>query len=285
MSAYHYRTLCDITIRHAYFLDNGTTGFDDMAAPQQKEFLARFDFREVVALVPTAKTQGAMSGRKIQAIVGNEGIRLIVRTLDSDLKPVTGIEQDLVLVFALKIRHTRFAYFTDLVLDDPNSIRLFANTLIPGLTTQEKLIPRLSEMQRADESFRLSAADSETILNSHFAGEDRHGLIGLVYLRVIGDTPNHGLLNLNGETKVSPANFKLHFSTTSTHWKYIKESDDFVAETELALPLTKHGFIEINPASDFTADPPDAALDYSYPNPSLESFEITPERTYSVIFI
>jgi hypothetical protein len=255
-----------------------------MTGTQQKESLARFDFREAVALVPTAETLEAMQGRKIQAVVGNEGIRLVVRTLD-DLKPVTGIEQDLVLVFALKIRHTRFAYFTDLVLDDPNSILLFANTLIPGLATQDKLIPRLSETQLADDSFRLSAIDSEILFKSHFAGEDRHGLIGLVYLRVIGDTPNHGLLNVNGETKASPVNFKLHFGTVSTYWKYIKESDDFIAETDAALPLTKHGFIEIDPANDFTVAPPAAALDYSYPNPLLESFEITQTKTYSVIFI
>lgn len=290
MSTFNYRTLCEIHLRHAYFLDNGQDDFDAMDGVQQQQSLDRFHYTEAIDIVPTTATAAALQGRRI--VINTDGRKLMLRarTLDNSLKPVTGLEKDLVLVFALRIRHTRFAYFTDLTLDDPNRILLFANKQPSELATEVPLIPLEAEATRANDDYLLSADDSLEILKKRFRDDDRYGLLGLVYLRVEGNTLAYSLVEDNGETRATPPQFKIHFNTTSTYWKYVRPSADFMAETKTALPLTRHGFIEIDPATDLELvdnnDPiPEAALGYAYPNPLLESFEITPTKTYSVIFI
>lgn len=285
-NVFDYKTLCDVVIRHSYFLNDGETDFDDMPSQTQQDMLRKYQFTDVLQLVTSARTAETMRNHQMTVKTSNEGIRLMIRTKGNDLKPLTGLADDTIFVFGLKINHPLFSYFTRATVA-PGRAFLFANNEVydPGVIDYVEFIPLITNDQRVDDSFLLTQEDTTALLNAWFPGESQMGIIGLICLQIKGVLPALDLLSETGETTPDFPQFKVHFDTQSTYWKYKRESADFEAETWDSLPLTKHGFIHIDPNTAFTTTPPSEALNYSYPNPLLETFEATPTKLYSVIFI
>jgi hypothetical protein len=283
-NVFDYKTLCDVVIRHSYFLNDGETDFDTMPLKTQQDMLSKYQFTDVLQFVTSARTAETMRNHQMVMKTSNEGIRLMIRTKGEDLKPLTGLANDTVFVFGLKLGDPLFSYFTQAV-SMPGEVLFFPNAQADELPLSiVSLVPLITDAQRVNSNYLLVPEDTATMLDAWFPGESRVGLIGLIYIKVAAGATAYNLLS-SGDTKANFPQFKIHFNTQSTFWKYKRESVGFEAETSAPLPLTKHGFIHINPNTAFTTTPPSEALNYSYPNPLLETFEATPTKLYSVIFI
>lgn len=279
-----HRSLCEVIILHGYHLDNGLTAYDAMTDDAKAKALKKYDLRNLFDIVPTAATAQKLRNHRILSVVVNDGLRLMITTKKTDSIPLTGLADGEIFVFLMKAKSpAEFNYSTQLP-DNRSRILFFSNYQPSEITTALTPVPLMTDTKHADDSFLLNAADSTKALDLYVPAGERGGITGIICIKTKGVGATHDLLT-TGSVKANAPKFKIHFDAKKTFWKYKKESVSFVAETAVALPLTKNGFININPATDFTTTPTTTEQAYQYPNPSLGTIEITPSKTYSVIFI
>lgn len=279
-----HRSLCEVTILHGYHLDNGLTNYDSMAVDVKAKALKRFNVADIFNVVPTTVTSQKLRNHRMLSVTGSDGIHLMISTKKTDSLPLTGLADDTIFVFLLKAKNASdFTYSTELV-EDRSRILFFSNYQPAEIATVLIPIPLATDSKHADNSFLLNAADSAKVLDLYVPTEERGGLTGIICIRTKGVEATRDLLTAGAVKAIAPK-FKIHFDAKKTFWKYKKESVSFVVETKVALPLTKYGFVDINPINDFTVATNATQRAYQYPNPSLGTIEITPTKTYSVIFI
>lgn len=279
-----HRSLCEVTILHGYHLDDGLTDYDAMTADAKSKALKRYNVLDLFDIVPTQATAKELRNHRILPIVSNDGLHLMITTKKTDSIPLTGLADSEIFVFLLKAKiPAEFTYSTQLA-DDRSRILFFSNYQPVEVVTALTPIPLLSESKHADDSFLLSAADTTKVLDLYVPVAERKGITGIICIKTTGVGASRDLLTA-GSVKANSPKFKIHFDAKKTFWKYKKESVAFTVETKVALPLTRYGFIDINPINDFTTATNATQRAYQYPNPSLGTIEITPTKTYSVIFI
>ncbi|MDY8138100.1 hypothetical protein [Aquimarina sp. 2201CG5-10] len=144
----------------------------------------------------------------------------------------------------------------------------------------------------------IDSDEGKQIINQSIQKEQGKGLIGIIRLQMIGDN-NRDVIEIDNTDPEDIKNFlldpipvyKLHFDNRKTIWKYIKKSDDNELETSSVKPLTRNGFIEIEPEDDLVAPLPDDIEKYVFPNPTANIIkQVTDENTntittYSEIYI
>ena len=59
-----YKKLCECNLYHHYFLDDGTTAFDDNATLKTEQ-LAKYDFLDYASILPSEETARRLRGQKI----------------------------------------------------------------------------------------------------------------------------------------------------------------------------------------------------------------------------
>jgi len=279
-----HRSLCEVTILHGYHLDNGLTAYDAMTATEKVKAMNRYNALDIFDVVPTVATTKQLRNHRILPRVSNDGLHLLITTKKTDSIPLTRLADSEIFVFLLKAKSSaEFTYSTELS-EDRSRILFFSNFQPSEIATVLTPIPLAADSKHADDSFLLNASDSAKVLDLYVPKAERGGLTGIVCLKTKGVEATHDLLTAGAVKAIAPQ-FKIHFDAKKTFWKYKKESVSFVAETKVALPLTKNGFINIDPANAFTITPTPTEQAYQYPNPSLGTIEITPTKTYSVIFI
>lgn len=283
-STFEYKELCKVVVRHGYFLDNGADDFNSLTADEQKVALNNYQFTDMLNIVPLAHTQQLLRNLQSRVVFDNQGFKLVVKTAEGGSKPLIDFADDETFLFAIKLNHPFFPAITN-ITDSRKRLMLFANSVPDELPGFSDFMPLEADSQYADDTFLLSESDSDILKAARADTSLATGLLGFIYLRTKGNSASLDLLEANGNIKAIPPVFKIHFETRSTYWKYIKRGADFMVETNKTFPLTKKGFIEIDTTNDFDVplDPPESG--YFYPNPSLENFEFTPTKTYSVIFI
>lgn len=151
----------------------------------------------------------------------------------------------------------------------------------------------------ADVSIDDLATDAgKTIINQAIRKEKGKGLLGIIQLKMLGDN-NMDLIEIDITDPSAVKNYlldpipdyKLHFDNRKTIWKYIKKADDNELETLSVKPLTRYGFIEIDPDNDFQAPLPSEIDNYLFPNPTADLIKQTTDEntntttTYSEIYI
>ena len=279
-----HRSLCEVSILHGYYLDNGLTDYDAMTATEKFKAMKRYNVLDIFNIVPTTETAKKLRNHRMLSVNSSEGIRLMITTKKTDSLPLTGLADNEVFVFLLKAKNpSDFTYSTEL-LDDRSRVMFFSNYQPTELTTVLTPVPLATDTKHADNSFLLSTLDSTKVLDLYVPEGERGGLTGIICIKTKGIGATRDLLTA-GAVKATAPKFKIHFDAKKTFWKYKKESVSFVVETIVALPLTKYGFVDINPVNAFTTATNATQRAYQYPNPSLGTIEITPSKTYSVIFI
>ncbi|WP_139062378.1 hypothetical protein [Aquimarina megaterium] len=152
----------------------------------------------------------------------------------------------------------------------------------------------LAEVEESD----LTTDEGKHLLNQAIQAEKSKGLLGIIRLHTIGDN-NMDLIEIDNSDPNDVKNYlldptpyyKLHFDNRKTVWKYIKKSDDEELETSSVQPLTKNGFIEIDPDADIVPPLPLDIEKYTFPNPTADLIKQTTDvntnitTTYSEIFI
>lgn len=277
-----YRELFGISIRHGYWLNSGEDEFDGMNAADKENMLSGYDFRELLTVVPLSSSLPELANQRLLFHVDASGIKVIAKTLDGTLTPIIPIDDNMQLTFLLKRKDTYYDAYTDLT-HTVDQICLFTNKQPDELATTVEIIDLLSVNALITDDFLLSPADTAILLESVPLSE-RAGLIGIIRVYAKGDSTPFDLTTTADDLRASPPQFKIHFKNKHTFWKYRKVSENFEIETNSAKPLTRNGYVEIDPNTDFDSPSPDA-LTYKYPNPGLSSFEKGPSKLYSVIFI
>lgn len=282
MTISSYRELFGISIRHSFWLNSGVDEFDDMNASDQQNMLNGYDFRKLFTVTPLSSSQSTLSNQRLLFHSETTGIKVIAKTLEGTLTPLIPIDDDMQLTFLLKRMDTYYDTYTDLT-HATDRICLFTNKQPDELVTAVEIIDQLSVDALITDDFLLSPADTLTMLET-IPLLERGGLIGIIRIYTKGVSSPFHLTTGADNLKASPPQFKIHFKNKHTFWKYRKASENFEIETNTAKPLTKNGYIEIDPSTDFDSPSPDA-LTYKYPNPGLSTFEVGNSKLYSVIFI
>ena len=279
-----HRTLCEVIILHGYHLDNGLTDYDSMDADAKSKAFRNYNVSSLFEVVPTVATAKQLRNHRILPIVSNDGLHLMITTKKTDSLPLTGLADDEIFVFLLKAKSpAEFNYSTEIDYS-LSKVLFFSNYQPAEVATALTPVPLEADSQHVDGSFLLSEADTTTVFDLYVPAAERKGVTGIICIKTKGVGASRDLLTA-GSVKANAPKFKILFDAKNTFWKYKKESVSFVAETAVALPLTKNGFVNIDPATDFTTTPTVEQQAYQYPNPSLGTIEIVAAKTYSVIFI
>ncbi|MBW1297696.1 hypothetical protein [Aquimarina litoralis] len=184
---------------------------------------------------------------------------------------------------------------TDFLLTEESTRQLWYNIQQKNINLKnEKQLDLIAEISQDD----LITDKGKLIIEQSIQKERGKGLLGIIELQMIGDN-NMDLIEIDisdpNENKSFlldpfPA-FKIHFDNKKTIWKYIKKSVENELETSSVKPLTKNGFIEIDPNTDFSGALPADIDKYMFPNPTANTIkQVTDENTnitttYSEIFI
>ncbi len=308
---FQYRPICEITFYHGYYLDNAETAFNVLSPDEQIKALKRYDFSEIFELVPLVDTFDKLKNYRILHTVRQHGIRLSIRTKNESGEPLISMNDNEFFVYALRIKDQNFLKYTESGIsnttmylftnDQPDRLKDSAGMSISLGEASVKRMPLTGESTLIDDGYLLSdvkididtPSDTEIMTENYLNLSNKTGIIGFVYIRIKSSDDALSTLNGSGETRVDYPNFKIHFPTRQTYWKFKKEAIGFMAETKNQLSLSKYGYVEIDPETDFLVSysSSDPEYTYKYPNPIPGNFEIQPasgsdpEKIYSVIFI
>ncbi|WP_027393868.1 hypothetical protein [Aquimarina latercula] len=183
----------------------------------------------------------------------------------------------------------------DYLLSEEGSQAIWYNILQEnGDASTNPYLELLAEVEEGD----LVTDEAKHLLNQAIQSEKSKGLLGIIKLHTIGDN-SMDLITIDNSDPNDVKNYlldpspsyKLHFDNRKTIWKYIKKSDDEELETSSVQPLTKNGFIEIDPDADIVPPLPSDIEKYTFPNPTADLIKQTTDvntnitTTYSEIFI
>lgn len=295
-----YRTLVELQVLHEYYLNSGTTPFRGMNAQQQQLMFKNYAFDGFLQVIPTEQTRRILGNQKLLLRITPKGIQVLAQVeptaSGTPAKPFIPLDDNLELQFLVKIGDPAFEIYTDLTLVK-REIFYFGNTIpagagpsFPGLPIAPEQVP---DPKYISNNYRLNELISTSILDEmQVSAEDRIGLLGVVVLRMQGDV--HSITDTNGKVPVDPVTFVMEFANRSTTWKYYFQNSDYYAETTSPKPLTRNGYLVIDP-SQLTLrnkDPELPEADYQfdltpfyYPAPDVRKTEIQAGNFYSVIYI
>lgn len=303
-----YRTLFDLQILHEYYLNSGPDSFREMNPQQQRLMFKNYAFNGFLQVIPTAQTRRILENQKLLFQVNSKGIQVLAQIeqteLDEPANPFISLDDKLELHFLVKIGDPAFEIYTDLALVK-NELFYFTNAIPDDAPLGFPDLPIASEQEGTPEyisnAFRFDETLSTNVITQmQISREDQIGLLGVVVLRIHGVVPNNyphearNITDADGKVPVDPTIFVMEFANRSTTWKYYFQNSDYYAETTSPKPLTRNGYIVIDP-SQLTLRNKDQELPseeyefdlepYYYPAPDVRKAEIEAGNFYSVIYI
>jgi len=278
-----YKTLFDLTIHHGYFLDDGESKFNLMTNDEKDDQLKNYDFSSFLEIIPSLETKLKIKNLRFFVSYLPTGIKVLTKVdVSNNIKPFIPISLDTTLTLLIKVKDFLFENYTNLDVDK-HLLYAFTNKRPATEAIGFPNISLFGDTTLIDNSFKTIEDTTTDILKTLNVNE-KLGLFGIIQLSMQGDAVQMNILNNSAELLNTPPHFKIHFDNRKTFWKYLKSDSSFEVETQTEKPLTKSGFIEIDPAVDFNAPPPEAA-DYKYPNPTPSIIKKEIVKTYSEIFI
>lgn len=294
-----YRTLANVQVLHEYYLNSGSDSFRGMDANQQRLMFKNYAFNGFLQVIPTAQTRLIMENQKLLLRTNPAGLQVVAQVepalSNEAATPFISLDNDLELHFLVKIGDPAFEIYTDLTLIK-KEIFYFSNIRPAGVPPEFPVLPVLPQQEDDPEyisnAYRLGDTLSKSILdNMQVSQEERIGLLGVLVLRMHGE---NSIIDNDGKVPADPITFVMEFANRSTIWKYYFQNSDYYAETTHPKPLTKNGYIVINPSQltlrnkNPDMDPGDYVFDlnpYYYPAPEVRKTEIKAGNFYSVIYI
>lgn len=278
-----YKNLLGITVLHGYFLNSGNEEFDSKTEVKKKQILKNYDFGTFLEITPSKETFLQLKNHHLVFRADKNEIKIAAKIAPDNAElPLADLSLSLTLNFIIKIKDSFFENYTNVDLL-PNQILYLSNVKPVDEPVTFKYIPLLSNPVFIDTNYFISEVSSLKAIEPLEEYEKR-GILGIISLKMQGDSPNLNILNNQKKIITPTPNFKIHFDNRKTFWKYTKSNSSFEAVTKSEKPLTLNGFVEIDPSIDFDA-PSQEASDYQYPNPSAKSIQKIGPKTYSQIFI
>jgi len=274
-----YGLLFEVTLLHNYFLNNGEKTFASMPPADQEKMLQQFNTDAFSTITPTLETNSVLKNYKMVFKKTKTGFSIYIKVKEANaFDPFIEVPVDLNLNFLIKINDYQFENYTNLDFA-PTQVYLFSNVKPLTEPVSFKYLPKINDNKLISNAYLVS---EKTTVNLIFTLQpsEQQGVFGLISLTAKGDNILGNIVDEFGKL-ISP-NFKIHFDNRKTLWKYINRKAGTIIETKTVKPLTRSGFVEIDPLNDF--DPSEPA-ESQYPNPSVKSILKIDSDYYSEIFI
>lgn len=283
-----FKTLFELSILHGYFLNSGETQYTDLEADKQKKIVKNYSFESFIEIVPSHETIQFLKNRRSIFSKKSDKILVGVPISNSDpTLPFIDIALDAELVFLIKLKDIFFENYTDISFTS-NRIFYFSNVKPATEPASFKTISLLGDSIFVSEDYKATEATTTDLLET-LTEKEKLGVIGMISLKMTGDTIDLNVLDGSKKFIFPTPKFKIHFNNRKTYWKYFLTNANLSVETLAEKPLAKNGFVEILPSDFdlflFTPDEITTVSTYKYPNPSIRSIKKVVSKIYSEIFI
>lgn len=272
-----YELLFEITLPHNYFLNNGEVTFASMTNADKGKMLQQFDTDAFSTITPTLETNTVLRNHKMIFKKTKTGFGIYIKVKDES-DPFIKIPSDLNLKFLIKINDYQFENYTNLDFAR-TQVYLFSNVKPLTEPVSFEYLPKINDNKLISNAYLVSEETTANLV-SILQPSEQQNVFGLISLTAKGDNSSGNIINNLGKM-ISPS-FKIHFDNRKTLWKYINRKAGIMIETKTVKPLTRSGFVEIDPVNDFN---PSQLPESQYPNPSVKSITKINSDYYSEIFI
>ncbi|ABQ06166.1 hypothetical protein [Flavobacterium johnsoniae] len=272
-----YGLLFEVTFLHNYFLNNGEETFASMTNADKQKMLQQFSTDAFLVLTPTLETNTVLKNYKMTFKKTKTGFRIYTKVKD-EFEPFIKIPANLNLTFLIKINDYQFENYTNLDFALTQAYH-FSNVKPLTEPVSFEYLPKISDNKLISNAYLVSE-ETTAYLVSALEPSEQQNVFGIISLTAKGDNSSGNIVNTLG--KMLSPNFKIHFDNRKTLWKYINRKAGTEIKTNAAKPLTRSGFVEIDPLTDFTPAQP---AESQYPNPSVKSITKINSDYYSEIFI
>ena len=272
-----YGLLFEVTFLHNYFLNNGEETFASMTNADKQKMLQQFNTDAFLILTPTLETNTVLKNYKMTFKKTKTGFRIYTKVKD-EFEPFIKIPANLNLTFLIKINDYHFENYTNLDFALTQAYH-FSNVKPLTEPVSFEYLPKISDNKLISNAYLVSK-ETTAHLVSALEPSEQQNVFGVISLTAKGDNSSGNIVNNLG--KMLSPNFKIHFDNRKTLWKYINRKAGTEIKTNAAKPLTRSGFVEIDPLTDFTPAQP---AESQYPNPSVKSITKINSDYYSEIFI
>jgi len=272
-----YGLLFEVTFLHNYFLNNGEETFASMTNADKQKMLQQFNTDAFLILTPTLETNTVLKNYKMTFKKTKTGFRIYTKVKD-EFEPFIKIPANLNLTFLIKINDYHFENYTNLDFALTQAYH-FSNVKPLTEPVSFEYLPKISDNKLISNAYLVSE-ETTAYLVSALEPSEQQNVFGVISLTAKGDNSSGNIVNNLG--KMLSPNFKIHFDNRKTLWKYINRKAGTEIKTNAAKPLTRSGFVEIDPLTDFTPAQP---AESQYTNPSVKSITKINSDYYSEIFI
>lgn len=272
-----YSLLFQVTFLHNYFLNNGEETFASMTDDKKEKMLQQFSADAFITVTPTLETNIVLKNYKMVFKRTKTGFGVYVKVKDESV-PFIKVPADLNLKFLININDYQFENYTNLDFALTRAY-LFSNVKPLTEPVSFKYLPKISDNKLISNAYLVSEKTTADLLSTLQSSEQQN-VFGVISLTAKGDNSSEDIID-NSYKMLSP-NFKIHFDNRKTFWRYIDRKAKTEIKTNTAKPLTRSGFVEIDPLTDFTPSQP---AESQYPNPSVKSITKIDSDYYSEIFI
>ncbi|SHF73589.1 hypothetical protein [Flavobacterium defluvii] len=274
-----YGLLFEVTLFHNYFLNSGEETFAGMSAANKEKMLQNFGISAFTTIEPTLETNAILKNYKMIFKKTKTGFRVYIKVKETDeTDPFIKTPLSLNLKFLIAINDYQFENYTNLDFV-PNQVFLFSNAKPATEPASFEYLPKINDNKLISDAFLVSEETTANLISALHTSEQQD-IFGIVSLNLKGDNVPGNIVTNAG--KILSPNFKIHFDNRKTLWKYINTKTAAEIETNAPKPLTRSGFVELDPLTDFTPAEP---ADSHYPNPSVKSITKINGDYYSEIFI
>ncbi len=250
-----YKMLCSVSCYHHYFLDDGTTPFDDSEA-LQKQQLKKHSIAEYLTIIPTKHTADFLARNRILLRPHPYGFHLVVKAKET--APDSGIFEPLIplfseepLTFFLQVHDPLFENYST-VAAVPQVPFLFSNTKPPSaggsfryINTEQTAYP-ITDYTISNTAFFESYDAPPEFLPP--------GMWGMIHLKMLGDDTTgvdgqaRNLLTPLHTLRDPAPQFEIRIANRHTIWNYKSAEDQRLLHSShpTTLPLVKHGIVGYN---------------------------------------
>lgn len=274
-----YGLLFEVTLRHNYFLNKGIETFASMSDDDKEKMLQQFNTDAFSSITPTLETNTVLKNHKMVFKKTKTGFSIYIKVKETnELEPFIQVPVDLNLNFLIKINDYQFENYTNLDFAF-TKVFLFSNVRPLTEPVSFKYLPKIADNKLISNAYLVSEKTSADLIST-LQPSEQPSVFGIVSLTAKGDNSSGNIVDDLGKL-ISP-NFEIHFDNRKTLWRYINRKEKTTIETKTVKPLTRSGFVEIDPVNDFMPSQP---AENQYPNPSVKSITKINSDYYSEIFI
>ncbi|MDN3689955.1 hypothetical protein [Cyclobacterium jeungdonense] len=285
MLAADYKTLFSVDILHDFHLNNGEERFETMADADKERTLDNYRWESFLKINPTIETRRKFE--RFQFLLKNSPskLRILVRVSeDAPQESFIPIEQELTLAFTVEYKDPHFENYTDMPFLVGNKM-LFSN-FQPEEPENMSFHPISLEndAEYFSEDWLITDENFHLLLEKYARLDPGISPVGLILIRMQGESGMRNVININQSIKINPTVFKIHFNNRSTYWRFLHASSGTEIETNQPKPLTKNGFVELDPEADFDVDA-GSISQFRFPNPGSKRISSDGNNYYSEITI